>query len=87
MKCVKASERLPNKKAKYYCRQINTRVRMYIWSDQIYTGLERLEEKELSISESNEKLNEYANKMKLEFSKPHDFALGWRLCFDWMLND
>lgn len=101
MKWVKASEQQPTK-TQFAIKIIDSPVvystgRFLKNQQQIedilngnYYPLEQIEwldEKELSISESNEKLNEYANKMKLEFSKPQDFGLGWRLCFDWMMND
>lgn len=43
MQWIKASERLPEKDAKYYCRS-NGGVKMYIWNKDIYTSLEWLDE-------------------------------------------
>ena len=34
--------------------------------------------------ESEKQLNEFAKKLKLDFTKPQDFAHGWRECFEWL---
>src|SRR5690606_20752746 len=44
--------------------------------------LEKIKIPELSSSE--DKMNEWAKKMKLDFTKPQDFVLGWRYCYDWI---
>jgi tRNA splicing ligase len=33
---------------------------------------------------SEKELNKFAKKLKLNFTKPQDFAHGWRECFEWM---
>ena len=58
-------------------------------SDNPQTGNSSLGVVRLSlptVAESEEQIQEWARKMKLDFTKPQDFVLGWRKCFEWIKN-
>ena len=37
-----------------------------------------------STADSEDKLIELADKLKLDFTKPDNLMLGWRMCFEWI---
>ena len=39
-----------------------------------------------TVANSEEQINKWARKMKLDFTKPSDFALGWRKCYEWIIG-